>query len=379
MAETTNYPCPNCGGRLYFDGTIGKLRCEYCDSTFDPSVIDARYAASQSQADARAASDAQPMRARAAASQDPVQAYLQYSRLDGAQNLRAYNCSSCGAQLMVDQATAVTTCPYCGSNTVLPGQLSDVLKPDLVIPFRKSKEDAVAALTQYYGNKRFLPDAFTSESHIEEVQGVYVPFWLFSGSVSGEVVFGGTKTMTWEDRNYIYTNTDHYDLHRAGRIGFGRVPVDGSTRMPDAHMDAIEPYDYGELTPFSIAALLGYVTDRYDLTAEDCAPRANKRVETTYMAALQQTARGFGGLHVKSSAVRTNWKSVSYALLPVWMLHTTWNGGDYLFAMNGQTGKLIGDLPIDTGKVVARFFVIFLPLLVLCVAIVLFVFGGYHL
>lgn len=382
MAETTNYPCPNCGGRMYFDGSIGRLHCEYCDSTFTPAEIEQHYAATQEKADAAAETQSpqpQPTAPRRPASSDPIQAYLQYSKLDDAENLRAYNCSSCGAQLMVDQATAVTSCPYCGSNTVIPGQLSNALKPDFVIPFKKSKEDAVAALAKYYGNKRFLPNTFTSDNHIQEVQGVYVPFWLYTGTTSGEVVFKGTRTMTWEDRDNIHTDTDHYDLYRAGRLVFKRVPVDGSTRMPDAHMDAIEPYDYAELTDFTIASLLGYVTDRYDQTAEDCAPRANKRAEASYVGELQKTCTSFGLVHVKEADVKTTWKNVSYALLPVWMLHTTWNGGDYLFAMNGQTGKLIGDLPIDSGKVAARFFTIFVPLLIVCVLVVTFAFGGYRL
>ena len=61
--------------------------------------------------------------------------------------MKAYNCPSCGAELICDASTAATSCPYCGNPTVVPGQFSGALKPDYVIPFKLSKEDAVAALT----------------------------------------------------------------------------------------------------------------------------------------------------------------------------------------------------------------------------------------
>ena len=308
-----------------------------------------------------------------------MQAYLENSRWDDSdvENMRAYNCSSCGAQLMVDQVTAVTSCPYCGNNAVLPGQLSDVLKPDYVIPFKLGKEDAVAALKKYYEGKRFLPDTFTSENHLEEIQGVYVPFWLYSGTADSDVTFNGEIVTSWSDSEYMYTQTDYYKLQRAGTMDFTRIPVDGSTRMPDTHMDAIEPFDYSELVDFSVAYLPGYVTDRYDRDVVECDPRARTRVEATCTSTLEDTVQGYTGVSVESASIDTKWGNVSYALLPVWMLHTKWDGKDYLFAMNGQTGKLIGDLPIDNGKVTVRFLTLFIPILVAIVLVIQFLLGGY--
>lgn len=406
MAETTNYQCPNCGGQLSYLGASGMLHCEFCDSDFTPAQVEAIYAERQAKADARAAKereaqepehahahdrvqnvsaaeastdDATRVNARRSTATDPVQAYLENSRWDDddVEHMRAYNCSSCGAQLMVDQVTAVTQCPYCGNNAVLPGQLSDVLKPDYVVPFKLGKDDAVRALKNYYGGKRFLPNSFTEENHLEEVQGVYVPFWLYSGTADGDVSFHGERITTWSDSKNNYVQTDHYVLRRAGTVDFERVPVDGSTRMPDTHMDAIEPFDYGELVDFSVAYLPGYVTDRYDLDVRECDSRARTRVEATCQNTIQSTATGYTSLRVSSSEMDVSWSNVAYALLPVWMLHTRWNGNDYLFAMNGQTGKLIGDLPIDNGKVTLRFLVIFVPLLVAIALLVLFVLGGY--
>lgn len=403
MAETTNYQCPNCGGPLHYDGSTQLLQCDYCDSSFTPAEVERIYAERQARDDARAreeqkreqssteqaprgvsaaeasTSDATRVNVRRSTATDPVQAYLENSRWDDddVQNMRAYNCSSCGAQLMVDQVTAVTSCPYCGNNTVLPGQLSDVLKPDYVIPFKLTKDDAVAALRNYYKDKRFLPDTFSAENHLQEIQGVYVPFWLYSGKARGDVAYAGEQVTTWSDSDNMYTQTDHYEMRRKGSMEFARIPVDGSTKMPDAHMDAIEPFDYGELTDFSVAYLPGYITDRYDLSVKDCGPRAQKRAEATCESTLASTVTGYTNVRVESSDVNIDWTGVSYALLPVWMLHTKWDDRDFLFAMNGQTGKLIGDLPIDNGKVIKRFLLIWAPIFVIIVLIVSVVLGGF--
>ena len=400
MAETVNYKCPNCFGPLHYVGSTGQLQCDYCESTFDPQEVERIYAQRQAEADQKAKAEQQsstadapqepkPSKSAAEASKDaasrvrvkrstatdPVQAYLENSELSE-ENLRAYNCSSCGAQLMVDQVTAVTSCPYCGNNTVLPGQLSDTLKPDFVIPFKKSKEDAIAALKEYYKGKRYLPNTFTDENHLEEIQGVYVPFWLYSGTAKGDMSFSGTETSTWTDTENLYTNIDHFSLHRAGDLQFSRVPVDGSSRMPDTHMDAIEPFDYGELTPFSVAYLPGYVTDRYDLDVTECKPRADTRAEASLEDAMRQTTQQFEGVTLEESKVSVTWSEISYALLPVWMLHTKWQDKDYLFAMNGQTGRLIGDLPVDNGKATKNFLLIFgIGLVIMAVVVILFLDG----
>jgi len=445
VAEATNYQCPNCQGRLFYDGEIGKLKCEFCESTFTPQEVEDLYAQRQAKADAKAAGDrmqanaqveqsalqersaqamqaaydqaiaaglspaeatakgqeaaaavlagGQPSMSAATASVtessgtrvevkhestgDPVQDYLANARWDDAdaENMRAYDCPSCGAQLMVDQVTAVTSCPYCGNNTVLPGQLSDVLKPDYIIPFKLDKNAAIAALKEYYGGKRFLPKGFSEESHLEEVQGVYVPFWLYTGEATGDFTFEATNSRTWSDSRNMYTETDHYELRRVGSMDFYRVPVDGSTKMPDAHMDAIEPFDYSELVPFSVAYLPGYLTDRYDLDVEECDPRARTRVENTCANAIAASISGFETVTPKSGETDVRWSNVSYALMPVWMLHTTWNDNDYLFAMNGQTGRLIGDLQIDPMKVRIRYLTLFLPLAIILAVVLFVVFG----
>ena len=128
--------------------------------------------------------------------------------------------------------------------------------------------------------------------------------------------------------------------------------MDGSSSMPDAHMDAIEPFDYSRMVPFSTAYLPGFAAERYDEDAQSCASRSAGRMTQSLADNLARTITGIQSIQENVGARDTtvHYSEVGYALLPVWMLHTKWNGQDYLFAMNGQTGKLIGDLPIDGKK-----------------------------
>ena len=224
------------------------------------------------------------------------------------------------------------------------------MKPDYVIPFRLDKDAAVAALKKHYGGKPFLPKLFKSGNHLQKVQGVYVPFWLFDATADGDVTYVATRSHSHTEGDYRVTVTEHFNVRRAGSAGFQRIPADGSSKMPDDYMDSIEPFDYSELQPFSMSYLPGYLADKYDVTAEDCASRADERCRTSMEEILRSDITGYETVTPRTRNIRLRRGSVKYALLPVWVLKTHWGGKDYLFTMNGQTGKLVGDLPVSKGK-----------------------------
>ncbi len=348
--QISNYQCPACTGPLRFDGKTGGLQCDYCGNSYSVQEIEALY---REKDEAAAAASAE-----AAASE--VSAEGEWSGGDTSswaqeQGLRSYNCPSCGAELICDATTAATSCPYCGNPSIVPGQLHDMLKPDYVIPFKLGKEEAKAALKRYYRGKKLLPKAFSADNHIEEIKGVYVPFWLFDGAADAEVQFQGTRVNSVTTGDAVITTTEYYRVLRAGTVDFEKIPVDASSKMPDAHMDAIEPYDYSELKPFSNAYLPGFLADKYDVAREDCYARADERAGNTAVDLVSQTVSGYSSVVPQGHRIRIRRGRASYALLPVWMLSTRWNGKNYLFAMNGQTGKLIGDLPVSGGRALAWF------------------------
>ena len=176
---------------------------------------------------------------------------------------------------------------------------------------------------------------------------MYVPFWMYDGEASGSAQFHATQVHTYTSGDYEITETSHYDVRRAGSIAFEKIPVDASSKMPDDYMDSIEPYDYAELRPFSTAYLPGFLADKYDVSVEDSRERADTRCAGSLLSALERTVSGYTTCNETSRDIHLKRGKVHYALLPVWILITRWEGKDFLFAMNGQTGKFVGNLPTD--------------------------------
>ena len=347
--QITTYQCPACTGPLHFDGESGRLVCEYCGSTYAVAEIEALYAEKEAAAaEAAAKADAQA----AETAQWEAATGCDWGA-DGA-HMRAYSCPSCGAELICDDTTAATSCPYCGNPTVVPGQLAGALKPDFVIPFKLDREAAKKALKNHYRKNPFLPRVFTTANHIEEIKGIYVPFWLFDATVEADAQFHASNISTHVEGSYEVTTTMHYNVRRGGTAQFHNVPADASSKMPDDYMDSIEPFDFGELKPFSTAYLPGYLADKYDVDVASCGKRVDGRCKQTAEHLLQQDVRGYSDVRRTGLKAQVQHGQVHYALLPVWILNTRWQNKKYLFAMNGQTGKLVGELP--TSK--ARFWVI---------------------
>ena len=362
-SQITNYQCPACTGPLHYGGGSGMLECDYCGSKFTVQEIEALY---RDKDEAAAAASAAAQAQAEQQAQEPEHSPANWAEDSG---LRVYNCPSCGAELICDETTAATSCPYCNNPSIVPGQLSDMLKPDYVIPFKLDKEAAKKALRNYYRGKKLLPKEFSDRNHIEEIKGVYMPFWLFDGTVDADLSFQGTRVNSVTTGREIITTTEFYRVRRAGLVDFDKIPADASSKMPDAHMDAIEPYDYSELRPFSNAYLPGFIADKYDVRPEDCYRRVDERAQNTAVEMLSGTVSGYSSCTPESRQISIRRSRTSYALLPVWLLATKYNGKNYLFAMNGQTGKLIGDLPVSRGKALAWFAGIALPLMALMTAL----------
>lgn len=332
MAELQEFKCPCCDGAIEFDSKSQKMKCPYCGTEFELEALQAYDEALKAQPE-----DNMQWKAEAGTQ-------WQEGETDG---MRVYTCNSCGGEIVGDENTGATECPFCGNPVVMTGQFSGSLRPDLVIPFKLDKKAAIEALKKHYFGKKLLPKVFQDENRIKEVKGIYVPFWLFGADADGYVRYKATRIRSWSDSNYRYTETSYYTVVRAGEIGFENVPVDGSTKIDDALMESIEPFDISEAVDYNSAYLAGFFADKYDVDAESSIERANERIKQTTRDAFADTVHGYTTVTPVSTNISLSGGKAKYALYPVWMLTTQWNGKTYTFAMNAQTGKIVGDLPMD--------------------------------
>ncbi len=343
MNAIKEYKCPCCGGAISFDVESQNLKCPYCDTEFDIEAL-------EDYADEIQSNESSPKWEAEVRSN---------SREDEADNLCTYSCKSCGGEIVTDSTTATTSCPFCGNPVILTGKLSSNLRPDLVIPFKFDKESAKTALKNHFKGKKLLPRSFKSEARLDEIKGVYVPFWLFSTDTTSKTRYRGTRISHWSDSEYIYTKTSYFSLIRGGNLNFTHIPVDGSKKMADNLMESLEPYNIDDAVDFEAAYLAGYFADRYDVSSEESILRANERIRQSIIDEFYKTTFGYVGTHCTSCNFDLLKSSVKYALLPVWLLTASYKDKNYIFAMNGQTGKFVGDLPMDIGALWRWFFAVF--------------------
>lgn len=332
MAAIQEYKCPCCAGPIAFDSTLQKMKCPFCDTEFEMETL--------------ASYDRELQREQ--------EDHMEWEMTAGEEwqngqegGLCSYICNSCGGEIACDENTAAASCPYCGNPVVMTGQVSGTLKPDYVIPFQLDKNAAKAALLRHFSGKRLLPKSFKDQNHIDEIKGVYVPFWLFDACADVSMRYKATRKRTWSDSDYDYMETSYLSVSREGNIEFERVPVDGSARMPDDLMESLEPFDFSKAVDFQTGYLAGFLADKYDVDVEHSVGRANERIKKSVNETFDATVNGYSTVVKEAGSIRLQNSQVKYALLPVWLLHTRWRGENYLFAMNGQNGKMVGNLPLD--------------------------------
>lgn len=350
-----NFKCPACGGTVEFNTATGNMVCPYCDTSY--TIEAAKEIAQETTTD-----------------NTDIQ-WENYSSTSGngdweegeKEQIYRYICRSCAGEIITDAITIADKCPYCSSPVVYTTQVGEGFRPDLVIPFQLDKEAAKAALTKHFDGKKLLPKFFKEEQYIDEIKGVYLPFWLFDCTADGNANFSATKVRHWSDSRYNYTETKYYKIVRSGSMDFIKVPADGSKKMDDDLMEAIEPFDYTKAVDFQTAYLSGFLAEKYDVESKDCVGRIDQRIANTLEQKFLSTIS-----HSYSSRVATSKHivgknpKIQYALLPVWVLHTKYKDENYIYAMNGQTGKFVGKLPIDRLKACKYFFATFgISLLVL--------------
>lgn len=321
--------CPACGAPLRFDPASGKSVCDWCGASYEiPDEAEETLSGSEG--------------AEAAES--------------SAEEICVYNCLSCGAEIVTSGVSASVTCPYCGNNIILTEKVSGGLRPDGIIPFRIDKKELPAAVQRFYKDRKLLPRHFFSESNIEDLCGVYIPFWLYDCTYSGPVYYDAYTDSAVRHGDYLVTTRAHYDVQRDVSMRFTDIPVDASSRFDDALMDSLEPFDASGIKPFRMSYLSGFFAERFDKDSDEVRRRAEERMYNSALSIAEANAHSpmYTGMTNKGNGLSASPIEAKYVLLPVYTFNVKHKGQTYSFAMNGQTGKVVGDVPTDSGRSLLR-------------------------
>lgn len=336
MGDIKDYKCLCCGAPLIYDGSAGALHCESCGTDFALEDME-----NISDAMGNVQSDS---------TYDWENYEPREFTMEEGENLATFSCPACGAEITGDGSMGSAVCPYCGSSTVMKDTFEGTYKPDFVIPFEVDKKAAIKLFEEDSQIRPFIPDEFKDRKRIEEMTGIYIPFWIFDCDCDARLTYDAVSIRMWSDSDYDYTEKKYYKLYRSGSLGFENIPVDASLKAEDAYMDALEPFDYSKAVNFNTGYLSGYLSDKYDVSVDDSIERANTRVKNSTEEVFMNTTGGYDIVTPEFTNLNVTKGKVRYSLLPVWMLNINYGGQNYQFAVNGQSGKVVGDYPVDISK-----------------------------
>ncbi|MDQ0361328.1 hypothetical protein [Breznakia pachnodae] len=261
-----------------------------------------------------------------------------------------YTCKNCGAEITTNENTAATFCLYCHSSNVIQSRLVEVYTPDKIIPFKINEQDAKEAFNKWTSTIKFLPDDFVSEDHIDKIRGLYAPFWLFDINADFELHARVSEITTRTTGNYRYRKESIYEINQAGNMLYETVPVDASLALEDETMALLEPYDYNELVDFEVAYLIGNYAEKYDENQDDLYKGIEPDLYSNVNIRMKGSVNKYSNVRINKEESKINVDDAKYAFFPVWFLNYHYENKDYKFTINGQTGKVVGEFPIDKIK-----------------------------
>ena len=355
------YKCPNCGADMTFNSTTGMLHCDSCGHDDAIENIDQSDSTSDSEVNRETKEN-----------WDNVHTHDTFTDSQTVE----YVCNNCGAAIFTDADTTATNCSFCGSPVILSQRLQGAYAPAKVIPFSISKEQAQEAFRKWCKKGLLTPPDFKVADRVKSITGIYVPFFLYDLEGEGEMNATCTKVRTYTKGDYIYTETKYYNVYRDVITNYLKIPVDASEKMDDGMMDMLEPFDYSNLKDFQMPYLAGYIAEKYNYNEKDLFPRVRSRVEDYVDSYIRSTIQGYTTTRVNYEHVNVQPKDTYYTLLPVWMVCYDYKNATHNFAMNGQTGKIVGKPPVSKSKVLSFIGIFTLIFFILQLIIEYFMTGG---
>lgn len=327
--------CPNCGGNLKFHIPSQQLACEYCSSQFDPYSFDSKEKDAQEQKEFE---------------------------------VTIFSCPQCGGEILSTDNTAAGFCSFCGASTILYSRIEKELRPEFIIPFQKTKEDCKKAYSDRMKKAIFAPKELRDEKHIDSFRGIYMPYWAYYFTQNQHVSMDGKKS----HRRGDYIITDHYALNCDLQAYYKGLSYDASSSFSDDISQAIAPYDVKGMKAFTPAYLSGFYADTADIEPGFYEPEARQAAyESSRQKLVSHGSFSSYSPNIKNSVnpgsdyLGTTTQEIDRTMFPVWFL--SYRKGDRVAyaTVNGQTGKVVNDLPVDPKRYLIGSLILAIPLFIL--------------
>ena len=331
MSATVSYPCPCCDAGLIFSPDKDLFACEFCLSEFTKAELDAT--ASAKRAEEKAAENE----------------HFNEQMLE-------YHCPSCGAEVIADTETTSTHCYYCHNPIVLVGKLKGAHRPTKIVPFAFSREVAKKKMLEFVKKYKFLPRDYYSPDQIDKITGVYYPFWVTDADVTGSYRTTAHRSTSWRSGDYIYTKISNYNVERDGKIHFEDIVSNALSTEDTKMLEGVLPFPSDSHRDFDMAYLLGTVSKKRDTERDALSSSVREKIHRHATTLFDNTVTGYEGRKPPTTSVNILSSHWEYTLMPVWTLtYREKRGKTYLFAMNGHTGKIYGELPVSLWKLLILF------------------------
>ena len=387
--DTLTHKCPNCDGPLVFDPKDQKFHCDYCLSIYTEDEVtsyEEKQRAARLDDTATTSNETDSYTAehqKETMSKADEDAFKEATGTDTATEdtlegaMELFLCPSCGAEIVTDATTAATYCYYCHNPVVLSGRLSGEFAPESVLPFAIEKEEAIEKFLSWTKKKWFVPKNFFDKQQIEKLTGVYFPYWVVDAKITGELQAMGTSIRIWRIGDIEYTETKQYDVTRAGKLSFKELIKNAlSKNVQQKMVEGVQPFLLDKAIPFKSQYLAGFQAEKRDIEYTELTDAVQDELKDYAQSLLQDTASGYTTLSKVRSSVSIQDENNHYMLLPVWLVTYRSNEQSkkvYYYAMNGQTAKVSGILPVSYKRLGLFTFGVF------AIILVLFLIGGYLL
>jgi len=361
-SQVLTHKCPNCGGPLLFEPKNQKFHCEYCGSTFTEQEV----------------SDFEAKQEAAKVTDDPTPFPTEHDKTNQTddfstdetadEEIGLFLCPSCGAEIVTDATTASTWCYYCHNPVVLTERLSGKFLPEKILPFQIERKAAEEQFLDWVGKKKFVPKAFFDKKQIQNLSGVYFPYWAVDAELSGRISAQATNLRVWIVGDTEYTEHSQYEIQRGGDTAFKDLIKNALKKnLSDKMVGAVQPFDMTAAIPFKNQYLSGFLTEKRDIEFPDMKENVEQEFRQYADGLMESTIVGYTSVSNLQSNQQIKSLDEDYVLLPIWLVTYKEAGNDRLFyyAMNGQTGKVAGLLPIDKKKLWTVAIVIFMLVLLL--------------